>query len=176
MEGWSIHKATERETGRGKQKEAQWDRQRYTAIRTLVFYPSLIGKPSTVNSALKLDIDPLPPLPLLSLSPYMSLSSFGTPHFPFCWFRLHLVLLSIPLYLCPSWDSCHLRTLDSITCILPYEDRYKDEIWEWRKWWLHVQNGTFWDFNEPLHCGKLPSWPWQKHCLLSFIKELKTKI
>lgn len=123
MEGWSIHKATERETGRGKQKEAQWDRQRYTAIRTLVFYPSLIGKPSTVNSALKLDIDPLPPLPLLSLSPYMSLSSFGTPHFPFCWFRLHLVLLSLFLFisvplgipviyepLIPSLASSHMRT------------------------------------------------------------------
>lgn len=43
------------------------------AIQTLVFYPSLIGKLSTVNSALKLDIDPSISSPPSPLSPSLPL-------------------------------------------------------------------------------------------------------
>lgn len=63
----------------GKDKETNRDaprgRQRYTAIQTLLFHPSLIGKASTVSPALKLDIDPVPPPPPpLALHTFPSLS------------------------------------------------------------------------------------------------------
>ena len=82
------------------------------AIQTLLFYPSLIGKLSAVNSALKLDIDPSNPPP--------------PPPYPLqlwdCTFSLLVIpsiafgsSLSLRLSLSHSWDSCHLCVLASIT-------------------------------------------------------------
>lgn len=81
---------------RHREKGAQKDRQRYTAIQTLVFYPSIIGKTSTVSSALKLDIDPSISSPASSLSSSLFLASYGTACIPFWWSLLfHLTLLSL---------------------------------------------------------------------------------
>lgn len=135
---------------RQRDRDAQWDRQRYTAIQTSVFYPSLIGKLSTVNSALKLDIDPPISSPTSPLSLHLSLSSCGTAHFPFWWFLLFdlvILFLSITLGILLNWDSCHL-------CILPcpHGEKFKDEMWEWKKWCnTYVQNGTCGDFNYMLY-------------------------
>lgn len=101
---WLGGRKTRRQRRVRARNSARRGRQRYMAIQTLVFYPSLIGKLSTVNSALKLDIDPsIPPSSPCPAQPHphLSLSSFGTAHFPFWWF--------FPLFLSPS---------DSFTLIL----------------------------------------------------------
>lgn len=102
---WLGGRKTRRQRRVRVRNSARRGRQRYMAIQTLVFYPSLIGKLSTVNSALKLDIDPsISPHPCpcpAQPHPHLSLYSFGTAHFPFWWF--------FPLFLSPS---------DSFTLIL----------------------------------------------------------
>lgn len=105
---------------RHKERDAQKDRQRFTAIQTLVFYPSIIGKTSTVSSALKLDIDPSISSPASTLSLSLSLSSWGTACIPFWWSlvfhsALPSLLFLLLLYLC---HSSHLRFMSF--CILVY--------------------------------------------------------
>lgn len=78
-----------------RERGAQKGRQRYTAIQTLLFYPSIIGKMSTVSSALKLDIDPSISSTTSSLPSLLSLSSCGTACIPFRWSHIfHLAPLS----------------------------------------------------------------------------------
>lgn len=96
-----------------EEKDAQLGRQRYMAIQTLVFYPSLIGKLSTVNSALKLDIDPTisaPPSPLSPSPPrWLWDCTFSHLVVPFLSFSPPLSSsFSLSLLRFPSWYSCHL--------------------------------------------------------------------
>lgn len=84
---WLGGRKTRRQRRVRVRNSARRGRQRYMAIQTLVFYPSLIGKLSTVNSALKLDIDPsTPPRPAapapLSPTPTSPSTALGLHIFP----------------------------------------------------------------------------------------------
>lgn len=115
------------------QRKRCTERQREIhSYSNFVFYPSIIGKTSTVSSALKLDIDPSISSPASTLSSSLSLSSWGTAHIPFWWSLLfHSALPSLLflllLYLC---HSSHLRFLSF--CVLLLRIWVEVYGWDWR--------------------------------------------
>lgn len=143
---WLGGRKTRRQRRVRVRNSARRGRQRYMAIQTLVFYPSLIGKLSTVNSALKLDIDPStppapqplprsappPPLPLQLWDCTFSLLVIFSP-FPQSFLLFHSY--SLPLWGISSIGIFFLSLMcPCLLSILPvFFHLFPDPTRQWRK-------------------------------------------